>query len=145
MYLDLLAYTTNLKIKNESETRWVWDVIRKKWVVFTPEEMVRQLFVYYLTAVKKIAIGLIAIEKEILLGKKIKRCDMIIYSQSHQPDLVIECKSPEVKLDDKVISQVVRYNQALDAKRLGIVNGKEYLEFEKGLDGRYELRMTNPQ
>ena len=143
MQLNLLDHIHRLKIQPGSGGRVIWDIIRKKWVPYTPEEMVRQLTVLYLIEQKGISAGLIAVEKEVRLDKKIKRCDIIVYNAVHIPSMIIECKSPDVKLDQKVISQVVRYNQALDAKQLVAVNGLEYLVFEKGIAGKYRSIENN--
>lgn len=134
MKLKILHDVHQLNIRNHDWTDQVWDIIRKKWVAFTPEEMVRQLFVQYLIQEKKISATSIAIEKQIKLDKKIKRCDIIIYDQDIRPHIIIECKAPNVALNDDTISQVVRYQHTLKALYVCVVNGYEYRVYEQRSD-----------
>lgn len=138
MQLDILSNVHQLKIRKVNTITQVWDNIRKKWVSLTPEEMVRQLFVHFLINEKKISISSIAIEKQIALDKKIKRCDIIVYDQHIKPILIIECKSPEIKLTAAGISQVVRYQHALNTTSVCLVNGHEYKVFRKDQDQKWQ-------
>jgi hypothetical protein len=138
MVLDILSNVHQLKTRKVNDTTQVWDPIRKKWVLFTPEEMVRQLFVHFLIHEKNISQSAISIEKQIRLDKKIKRCDIIVYDQDIKPLLLIECKSPEIKLTATGISQVVRYHQILNTTSVCIVNGHHYRVFRKDSDQKWK-------
>lgn len=131
MKLDLLIYAEKLKVKILDGKSMVWDIIRSKWVVLTPEEMVRMCFVHYLIHDRKISRNKIAIEREIQVGEKKKRFDLLVYNVHTFPFIAVECKSPDIALDEKVISQLVRYNQVLDCPYLWIVNGVEGRIFKK--------------
>lgn len=131
MKLDLLIYGEKLKIKILDGKSMVWDIIRSKWVVLTPEEMVRMCFVQYLIHDRKISRNKIAIEREIQVSEKKKRFDLLVYNDHTFPFIAVECKSPDIVLDEKVISQLVRYNQVLDCTYLWIVNGVEGRIFKK--------------
>lgn len=111
------------KIKEEDEKELIFDEIRKRWVVLTPEEWVRQNFLQYLIHIKKYPASLIAIEKKIKLGDLKKRFDIVIYDKNTKPWMIIECKEMNVTLDKKVLDQVLRYNVTLQVPYLVITNG----------------------
>jgi len=111
------------KIKTDAGRELIFDEIRKKWIILTPEEWVRQNFLQYLIQVKKYPATLIAVEKEIELGELIKRFDIVVYDRNHQPFMIVECKEMEVVLDKKVLDQVLRYNISLQVPYLVITNG----------------------
>ena len=91
--------------------------------MLTPEEWVRQNFVQYLIRAKSYPSSLIALEKEIQLGELRKRFDILVYDKDHQPWMMIECKAGEIKLDDAVLQQVLRYNISVPVKYIVITNG----------------------
>jgi len=138
MKLDLLIYAEKLKIKILDGKSMVWDIIRSKWVVLTPEEMVRMCFVQYLMKDRNISRNKIAVEKEIQIGDKKKRFDLLVYDDHLLPLMAVECKSLDIILDEKVISQLVRYNQVLDCKYLCIVNGVEVNFYQKRNSGKWD-------
>ena len=111
------------KIKKENEREFIFDKFRKRWVILTPEEWVRQNFLQYLTQTKKYPASLIAIEKEIKLGELKKRFDIVVYDADTKPWMIIECKEMNVPLDKTVLDQVLRYNISLDVPYLVITNG----------------------
>jgi hypothetical protein len=111
------------RIKEENNVHLIFDEVRKKWIVLTPEEWVRQNFIQYLLQVKKYPSSVIAVEKEIKLGELKKRCDIVVYKE-HQPWMIIECKEQTVPLNDAVIQQVLRYNISLKVEILVVTNGE---------------------
>ncbi|MDQ6610054.1 MAG: type I restriction enzyme HsdR N-terminal domain-containing protein, partial [Bacteroidota bacterium] len=80
------------KIKKENNLEMIFDAFRKRWLVLTPEEWVRQNILQYLTEIKKYPAKLIAVEKEIYLGELKKRCDAVVYDRNTLPWMIIECK-----------------------------------------------------
>ena len=112
------------RIKKEGGKDFIFDTLRKKWLILTPEEWVRQNFVQYLLQVKNYPATLIALEKEIKLGELKKRFDILVYDSNHQPWMMIECKAPEIKLDEKVLEQVLRYNISVPVEYMVITNGE---------------------
>ena len=110
------------KIKTEARKEYIFDAIRKRWVLLTPEEWVRQNFLQYMVQVKKYPASLIAIEKEIELVDLKKRFDIVLYKNA-QPWMIVECKETAVALDRKVLDQVLRYNMSLKLPYLVITNG----------------------
>jgi Type I restriction enzyme R protein N terminus (HSDR_N) len=117
------------KIKEEEGREFIFDEFRKRWVLLTPEEWVRQNFLQYLTQTKKYPASLIAIEKEIKLGELKKRFDILIYDSNTKPWMVVECKEMNIALDKTVLDQVLRYNISLNVSYLVITNGTDCMAF----------------
>jgi Type I restriction enzyme R protein N terminus (HSDR_N) len=119
------------KIKKENNSELIFDTFRKRWMILTPEEWVRQNMLQYLTEIKKYPAKLIAIEKEIKLGELKKRCDIVIYNRDSIPWMIIECKEMKVPLSQKTIEQILRYHITLLATYLIITNGSYTYGFKK--------------
>jgi hypothetical protein len=119
------------KIRQRPGTNEIFDVIRKKWLVLTPEEWVRQNILQFLLLKRNYPASLIAIEKEIRLGELKKRCDIVVYNRNSKPWMIIECKEMNVSLSQKTIDQILRYHITLPAKFLIISNGSYCFGFKK--------------
>ncbi len=126
-------------IKKEGEKRYIFDVIRKTWLLLTGEEWVRQNFVSYLIKGMQYPASLIALEKEIVLNDLKKRFDILVYNKSHQPWMLVECKAPEIALNENVLQQVLRYNITVPVKYLVITNGQATVGWEKEKTGLKKL------
>lgn len=113
----------DFRIREENNVSHIFDELRKTWLVLTPEEWVRQNFIRYLIKIKHYPSTLIAIEKQLKLGELVKRFDLLIYDSNHQPWMMVECKAMEVRLDQKVLEQILRYNMSVPVKYLIITNG----------------------
>lgn len=122
--LNLPAFDYQLK-SNENKTL-IFDIIRKKYVVLTPEEWVRQHFVNFLIAIKNYPVSLVAIEKQIRLNKVTKRFDILIFSNSGKPHILIECKAPNVQINQNTFDQIARYNSEINAEFLIVTNGLDH-------------------
>ena len=127
---QILKYRDNLKFKSDSKSKLVFDPIRKKYVVLTPEEFVRQLFILFLTTELKIPSKHIAVERQIKINNKTHRFDILVFNNEASPKLIVECKSHKVNLTDAVAIQVSKYNIALQAEYLCITNGIKTMFFE---------------
>ena len=117
----------------ERKKEEIWDELRKLWVRLTPEEWVRQNFIQYLLQVKKYPASYIAVERKMKLGDLDKRFDLLVFDNSARPWMLVECKGAEEKLDERVASQVLRYNMAIPIKYIVITNGVTCHAFVKGL------------
>ncbi len=117
------------KIKTEHSKEFIFDEVRRKWVVLTPEEWVRQNFLQYLMQVKKYPASLIAVEREIDVAGTKKRFDIVVYGKNHIPIMIVECKEMNLALDTKVLDQVLRYNINLQVDYLIITNGSYCFAF----------------
>lgn len=111
------------KICEQNSKICIFDTIRKKWVAFTPEEMVRQHFVNYLVEYKMYPMSHIANESSITVGNVKKRCDSVLYDKSGKPKVIVEYKAPSVKITNEVFAQISRYNIALRVDYLIVSNG----------------------
>jgi hypothetical protein len=118
-------------IKKEGEKRYIFDAIRKTWLLLTEEEWVRQNFVAYLIKELNYPATLVALEKEIILNGLKNRFDILVYDKSHQPWMLVECKAPSVLLSEEVLQQVLRYNITVPVKYLVITNGEATVGWEK--------------
>ncbi len=103
---------------------FIFDVIRKKNVVLTPEEWVRQHIVHYLISQYAFPKSLISLEKKLTLNELTKRTDIVLYNHTGQPLLIVECKAPEVKIAQSTFDQIARYNLTLRVPYLWVTNGK---------------------
>lgn len=122
--LNLPTYQFNIKKKNTKY--YVMDNQRKRWVILTPEEWVRQHLIQYLIREKYFPAARIAVEKQILVNELKKRCDAIVYDQSSSPLLIVECKAPHVPITQNTFDQAAVYNQVLNAPFLLVSNGLEH-------------------
>jgi len=118
--------TYDFRIRELDSKRQIFDAYRKKFVALTPEEWVRQNFARYLVEEKQFPGSLMAIEKGLQVAKRTKRTDIVIYSRSGNPLVIVECKAPEVKITPDVFDQIVRYNITLNANYLIVTNGLEH-------------------
>ncbi|MBW6537016.1 MAG: type I restriction enzyme HsdR N-terminal domain-containing protein [Mariniphaga sp.] len=126
--LNLPVY--EFRIKTEGSKKYIFDLVRKRFVLLTPEEWVRQHFIRYLTEEKKYPESLMAVEKQITLNGKLFRFDLLVYRRSGQPLLIAEFKAPGVKVSQETFDQVVRYNMALKVERIVVSNGLQHFVCE---------------
>lgn len=118
--IDFSNIQLNLK-KDDSKT-YVFDEIRRKWLVLTPEEYVRQYFIKYIVS-QGYSASKIAVEKAIRVNNLTKRFDIVVFDGNHEPLIIVECKAPEVNIDDKVLSQLLSYHSVLKCKYWVLTNG----------------------
>ena len=114
----------------------IFDVLRKKMVVLTPEEWVRQHVLRYMIDIRKYPRSMIRVETGLRYNTLLKRTDILVYDQEGNPFLVIECKSPDSKLDDKVLHQVAAYSRSLGVRYIGISNGMKHYFWSVDQEGR---------
>jgi len=119
--IDFPAY--NFRLKEENGRRYVFDIIRKKMVQITPEEWVRQHLLHYLVNTLHYPAGFIAVEYAIALNDLKKRCDIVVFNRSHAPAFIIECKKPDIELNQQIFDQAGRYNLTLKVPFIAISNG----------------------
>ncbi len=101
----------------------IFDIVRKKYVILSPEEWVRQHMIHFLIHDKKVPLSLTAVEKSVKVNRLHKRFDILVYSKDHLPILLVECKSPEILIDQQVFDQAARYNMTLGAGYFVLSNG----------------------
>ncbi len=129
----------------------IFDIFRKRWVRLTPEENVRQSFLYYLMMEKNFPESLIGVERKVIVNKRERRFDAVIFNRYGKPEILLEFKSPSVKLNQSAFDQIAAYNFTLEAKFLMLSNGLTHycvkidhvnrkLLFLKNIPDYYEIR-----
>lgn len=122
------------RMKNENGKQYIFDTIRKIWLLLTEEEWVRQNFVNYLITKLNYPSTVIALEKEILLNDLKKRFDILVYDKDHKPWMLVECKEPKLGLNEDVLQQVLRYNISMPVEYIVITNGDTTVGWRKEKD-----------
>ncbi len=145
MKLNLPQYQFKTRV-NSSGKDEIFDESRKKFVALTPEEWVRQNFIKYLKEEKNYPPMLIAIEKGIKVNNMQKRFDAVVHNRSGQPVMLIEFKSPDVKINQKVMEQISRYNLNLNVSYLLVSNGlTHYCCFIQKETGSFSFLVDIPE
>jgi hypothetical protein len=131
-----LAFPTySFRFKNSENKVSIFDEIRKKFVILTPEEWVRQHVIQYLLVEKAYAKSHINVEKVIKINGLTKRYDIVVFQPNGQIFLLVECKAPEVSISQNTFDQIARYNMTLKAQFLMVTNGLNHyfcsIDFEK--------------
>jgi hypothetical protein len=141
--LNLPEYSFRITGKEGAES--IFDQVRKKYVKLTPEEWVRQNFVRYLIHEGKYPPGLIAVEVMSQFNNLRKRVDILIHNRQGKPVMIVECKSPEVKLDEKVFDQIVCYNMGFRVPYIIVTNGIDHYACKIDYaTGKYEFLLVIP-
>lgn len=122
-YPELNLPTVPLRIQEEGEYTKVFDPLRKKWVVLTPEEWVRQHFTAWLASEFHYPVSLTSNEIGIEVNGSRKRCDTVVFRRDGTPLIIVEYKAPDIKITQDVFDQIVRYNMQLHASYLIVSNG----------------------
>ena len=117
------------KLKNRNNKTFIFDILRKKMFLLTPEEWVRQHVLNFLV-LKKIPITHIAVEKQIIINSLNKRFDVVIYNNTGDVIMLVECKSPSIKLTQNVFDQISIYNLNLNSKYCMVTNGLDHIYFK---------------
>ena len=113
----------SFRFKNSENKVAIFDEIRKKFIILTPEEWVRQNVIQYLLHEKKYPKSYINVEKLIKINDVTKRYDIVVFQPDGSIFLLIECKAPEVKISQETFNQIARYNLTLKANYLMVTNG----------------------
>ncbi len=113
-------------IKNKEEKTLIFDSIRKKYVMLTPEEWVRQHLINYLVTEKKYPASLISVEMPLKYVRLNKRSDVVVFDCNGNPLMIAECKAPEVKITQSVFDQIFIYNGTIKTACLMVTNGLQH-------------------
>lgn len=113
----------SFRIKSSENKTLIFDIVRKKYVVLTPEEWVRQHVLMYLIEEKNYPISLIAVEKQLKINSLVKRTDIVVFNRDGKPEIIIECKAPSITISQETFDQIARYNLTLQANYLMVTNG----------------------
>ena len=139
--LNLPPY--NISIRKHGNRDQIFDILRRKFVALTPEELVRQHFVHYLTEHKGYPMMLLANEVQLKVGDKTVRADSVLYDNHLQPRMIIEYKAPTIKLAQKVFDQISVYNLLLHVDYLIVSNGLQTYCCKMDYDNQKYLFLTD--
>ena len=135
----------NIKLRKAEGKVWIFDMIRKKFIVLTPEEWVRQHFIHYLINHLNYPKSLFRIEGSLTYNKLQKRSDILIYDREGKPWMLVECKAPTIKLTQKAFNQVAVYNMTLGAQYIAVTNGRVQYCFEPSVHGEANHLASFPE
>jgi Type I restriction enzyme R protein N terminus (HSDR_N) len=121
--IDFTQYKNALRIRKNGTILEIYDPIRRKYLVLQPEEMVRQLVVYYLISEKSYPLSKIRVEMGLTVNSLIKRCDILLYDAHFKPFMLVECKSAKTPINQAVFDQIARYNLKFKVPYLMVTNG----------------------
>lgn len=113
----------DIKVKEEGGATLIWDLVRRKYVALTPEEWVRQHFIHFLINQFNYPKTLMKVETGLKVNRMVKRSDLVILNRTGVPWMLVECKSPYVKVDQTALIQVINYNRKYNAPYLVLTNG----------------------
>lgn len=131
--------------QKEDGKAMVLDILRRRYVRLTPEEMVRQCFINYLVEYKGYPLALMGNEVQLTIGEKKLRCDSVLYDNSMQPRMILEYKAPDIEITEKVLHQILSYNTQLNVKYLIMSNGTQHVCLRFNDDsGRWEFMPEIP-
>ncbi|TDG36552.1 type I restriction enzyme HsdR N-terminal domain-containing protein [Pedobacter changchengzhani] len=117
----------SFKITEKDNVIYIFDELRKKHLILTPEEWVRQHFIQYLINTKKFPKSLIQIEGGLILNQLQKRSDILVYNAIGEKLMLVECKAPKIKITNAVFEQASRYNSIHQAKWIVLTNGLKHV------------------
>jgi hypothetical protein len=126
--LNFPSFEFKLKMRNNKT--FIFDILRKNFFLLTPEEWVRQHVIHFLVLTQNISANHIGIEKKIVINKMTKRFDLVVFNNNGNAKLLIECKAPSIKVDQKVFDQIAIYNKQLNSEFLMITNGLSHHYFK---------------
>lgn len=121
--IELNLPQAGLRFKQMAGVPYVFDPLRRRYVRFTPEEMVRQRFVNFLINHRGFPRGLMNNEVSIELNSVKYKCDTVVFDMASQPKVIVEYKAPSIIIDEAVFKQAYIYNMALHANYLMLSNG----------------------
>ncbi len=127
----------DFEIKKDKDKFFIYDLVRKSWLLLTPEEWVRQHWVHYFHFVKGRNLSSLILEKKLILNGTTKRIDLLV-TEKTRAKILIECKAPEIKLTEKTFEQTARYNSVLLAEEIILSNGLHHI-YAKFTDEKYQF------
>ena len=114
-----------LRLRKDGDKTTVFDPVRKKWLVLTPEEHVRQYMLAYMMHDLNYPVSLIAVEKAIRVGSMNKRFDIVVYNRDHKPWMLVECKAPDIMISEATLHQLLNYQRTVQCNYWALSNGHQ--------------------
>ena len=132
--MELLDFQEKLETKTVDGKSFIFCIIRKKWLVLQPEEIVRQLYLHFLTNSLGYSQHKISVERGLKINGIMRRFDILVYDGSISPLILVECKSMFVDINQSTMQQVGQYNLPLKAQYLVLTNGRKTVNCELNND-----------
>ena len=126
----LIFPAISARIEEREGEKYIWDSRRRKWLLLTPEEWVRQHTIAWLVSYKGIPELRISQEYPVNINGQHQRADVVVINESAKPHILVECKAPEIDIDQEVVMQAIRYNGVVNARYIVLTNGKKLFFFE---------------
>ena len=134
--IELNIPAQNIEVKNINSKNYVFDVTRKKHLILTPEEWVRQNLISYFITNLKYPKGLIKTESSLKYNNLKKRSDILIYNKDMSHFMIVECKSFKIKINKSHLNQSALYNKIYRSKYIMISNGLDHIVCEYDWDNK---------
>jgi hypothetical protein len=132
----LIFADISARIKDVDGQKYIWDALRKRWLVLTPEEWVRQHTIAWLISEKRVPALRISQEYPVNLNGQHQRADIVVVDEFGKPSILVECKAPNVAIDENVVLQAMRYNGVVGARYILLTNGLSLYCYEHR-NGKY--------
>ena len=132
----LIFPAISARIEEREGEKYIWDSLRRKWLLLTPEEWVRQHTIAWLVSYKGIPELRISQEYPVNINGQHQRADVVVINESAKPHILVECKAPEIEINNEVVMQATRYNAIVGAQYILLTNGKTLYCYEYA-DGKY--------
>lgn len=144
--LNLVEFKEDIVLKKEKGKHLIFDPIRKKYLVFLPEEFIRQLLILHLLNKQKYPKTFLSVERTVVVNTRKKRFDLLVFDQQHQPWLMVECKAANIDITQAAFDQIATYNMTLNVPYLLVTNGivSYCCKIDKKA-GTYEFLTTLPE
>lgn len=139
MIVPLNLPKAELKLTRKKDQVYIWCVIRKKDLVLTPEEWVRQHMIHFILNECRFPIGRIAAEYQLSYNGRKKRADIMLFNKVGEATLIVECKAPEVPIDQKTMFQIAQYHHSMNVNYLMLTNGLEHSLMRTNQNGNVEI------
>lgn len=123
-----------IELRAHNQRTEVYDTLRRRWLMLTPEEFVRQQLLQHLMQDLHVPAPLIAVERGVRVAGRRRRFDILVYNRSGKPHLLAECKHPDLRIGPDAVRQAAQYNDRLGARWLVLTNGTELWVFSRRSD-----------
>lgn len=137
--------TYSFRIKEENDEQYIYDIVRSKFILLTKEEWVRQHILHYLITDLGYPKGLIKVESGVAYNRRPKRSDIVVYNNLGNADILVECKSPDMPINQSTMEQAAMYTKTLKANYIVLTNGMTHYTFSFDSDGKLKNLQSIPK
>ncbi len=134
----------SFRVREQGQSKQIFDSVRRRFVALTPEEWVRQNLIQFMLEVYQYPLSLMAVEKIVKVNGLSQRADIVVYDRAGSPWLIAECKAPSVKISQDTFLQAARYNFSLNVSYLLLTNGHEHFCLMRGIN-QFEFMESLPK